>query len=141
MVDPRYPGLVHHDPLPAAEGAVAGVVAVPADDHFEIRALAPQRLPTSPLAELILEDPIWVRTQDGTLYPAPYNHHSGLNWSYGGTGTATLAALAHTLLADITTEGARSSDSAPDGLHQLFRRDWPPSTVLTRAQLEAARDA
>lgn len=127
---------------PMVDPATDIPVAVPDDDRLEIRALAPQRLPTtSPLAELILEDPIWVRVQDGTLYPAPYDHHSGLSWGYDGSGPATLAALAYTLLVDITAEGARSSDGAPRGLYELFRCDWPVSTVLTRAQLEAARDA
>lgn len=117
-------------------------VAVPDDQRLAIYALAPQRLPTtSPLAELILENPIWVRTQDGTLYPAPYHHYHGLNWGYNGSGPAALAALAYALLADITAEGTSSSNAAPDGLYELFQHEWPESTVLTRAQLETARDA
>lgn len=43
-----------------------------------------------------------MRTQDGTLYPAPYNHVRGLSWGYGGGGPTTLAALVYALLADIT---------------------------------------
>lgn len=41
------------------------------DGHGDLLAAIPQRLPaTSPLAELILDHPIWVRTEDSTLYPA-----------------------------------------------------------------------
>ena len=37
-----------------------------------LSAAVPQRLPaTSPLTEVILDDPIWVRVADGTLYLAP----------------------------------------------------------------------
>lgn len=125
---------------PMVDPATDIPVAVPTDER-EIRALAPQRLPTtSPLAELILEHPIWVRTEDGVLYPAPLDRHNGLSWGYGGSGPAALAALTHALLADITANGAHV-DRATDGLYELFRRDWPAGTVLNRAQLEAARDA
>lgn len=116
-------------------------VAVPTDDSERIRASAPNRLPTtSPLAELILENPIWIRTEDGNLYPAPYHSYFGLSWGYGGTGPATLAALIIQLLNDITAYGADPSEKprAPEGLQRLVQHDWPAGTVLTRAQLEAA---
>lgn len=107
-----------------------------------IWALAPNRLPSfSPLAELILDGDIWVRTQDGTLYPAPYDKYYGLSWGYGGSGPATLAVLAGRLLDDITAPGADFGD--PDtnstGLQELMQHDWPDGTVLTRTKLEAAR--
>ncbi|WP_370942198.1 hypothetical protein AB5J62_24125 [Amycolatopsis sp. cg5] len=114
-------------------------VALP-DGDGQILAIALQRLPTtSPLAELILEETIWIRTQDGGLFPAPHNHHSGLLWGYEGAGPSALAALANALLVDITAEGASSSDNTPPGLHNLFQRPWPSGTVLTRTQLKAAR--
>jgi hypothetical protein len=117
-------------------------VSLPADVCGEIYAMAPQRLPaSSPLAALLLEDPIWVRTADGTLYPAPYDHYAGLSFGYSGTGPGTLAALADALLDDIAAPGAGVSDRAPEGLVALFERTWPEGTVLTRDQLEAARDA
>jgi hypothetical protein len=130
-----------HVLVPMIDPATDIPVAVPADEHGEARALAPQRLPTtSPLAEVILDHPIWIRTADGTLYPAPLDRHAGLNWGYGGTGPGTLAALVYRLLVDITAPAARSIDQAPDGLTRLFQRKMPAGTVLTRQQLEAARD-
>jgi len=45
-------------------------------------AAIPRRLYTeSPLAEVILDDPIWVRTQDGKLYPAPKHSYYGISQS------------------------------------------------------------
>ncbi|MFC0105516.1 hypothetical protein [Kibdelosporangium aridum] len=116
-------------------------VAVPDDNGLDIQALTPQRLPaTSPLAELILEPPIWVRTHDGTLYPAPSGSGSGLSWGYSGTGPATLAELVDALLEDINAQHTTSSGPAPRGLLELFQQDLPTGTILTRAQLAAARD-
>jgi hypothetical protein len=103
-------------------------------------AAIPQRLPTtSPLAELILEQPIWVRTEDGTLYPAPRHHYFGLSWGYSGSGPGSLALLAHRLLEDIAAPGADSTNGAAPGLEELMLTKWPIGTVLTRSQLEAAR--
>lgn len=104
-----------------------------------LEAAIPQRLPAaSPLAELILEGPIWVRTEDGLLYPAPRDHYYGLSWGYNGSGPGTLAMLAHRLLDDINAE-ASGPAGAPDGLEDLMEKKWPMGTVLTRAQLNAAR--
>ncbi|MGH3574115.1 MAG: hypothetical protein ACRDUW_20220 [Pseudonocardiaceae bacterium] len=105
-------------------------------------AAIPQWLATfSPLAEVIVDTPIWVRTQDGTLYPAPKDEYYGLSWgSYAGSGQGSLALLISRLLDDITAHGADSITGAPDGLEKLTQIDWPSGTVLTRAQLEAARD-
>jgi hypothetical protein len=100
----------------------------------------PQRLPaTSPLTEVILGPPIWVRTADGALYLAPQRRY-GLTWGYGGTGPGILAALLHRLLEDITTEPADRASDAPPGLLELTRMKWPAGTVLSRTLLEAARD-
>lgn len=115
--------------------------AVIRDQHGKLHAAIPQRLPaTSPLAELILDHPIWVRTQDGTLYPAPKDHYCGLSWGYNGTGPGALAVLAGRLLSDINAVAASSADAAPAGLWRLMQERWPPGTILTRAQLEAAHD-
>jgi hypothetical protein len=45
--------------------------------------------------------------------------------------------LAHRLLSDINADTA---NGAPAGLERLMKRVWPKGTILTRAQLEAARD-
>lgn len=114
----------------------------PDGDH--VRALAPYRLPSfSPLAELILDGDIWVRTEDGTLYPAPHDDYHGLGWGYGGSGPTTLAVLAGRLLDDITAAGAGfgPDDRPAPGLHELMKQPWPAGTVLTRAQLEDAHDS
>lgn len=111
------------------------------DPDGHVRALAPQRLSTtSPLAEIILEPEIWVRTQDGTLYPAPLSSYGGLSWGYDGSGPHTLATLAHRLLADITAPAPTVSDGddTPDGLNELFVHEWAPGTIITREQLEHA---
>ncbi len=116
-------------------------VLLPAEPDDEVRALAPQRLSTtSPLATIILEPEIWVRTQDGTLYPAPLISGGGLSWGYKGSGPRTLAALAYRLLADITAPAATVGDGrdTPEGLIELFEHDWEPGTAITREQLEHA---
>jgi hypothetical protein len=101
----------------------------------------PQRLPaTSPLAEIILDRPIWIRTADGTLYPAPKDHYWGLTWGYGGSGPGSLALLISRLLDDINSQAADSASGAPAGLRELTALKWPKGTVLTRDRLEAARD-
>ncbi|WP_344681403.1 hypothetical protein [Saccharopolyspora taberi] len=107
----------------------------------EITAAVPQRLTTiSPLAEIILGDPIWIRVEDGTLYLAPKHHYFGLSWGYGGSGPGSLALLIHRLLDDITSPAADHVNGAAEGLETLTQHDWPAGTVLTRVQLEAARD-
>ncbi|MCA1676199.1 MAG: hypothetical protein LC799_29835, partial [Actinobacteria bacterium] len=105
--------------------------------------LVPQRLAaTTPLAEVILDSPIWVRTKDGTLYPAPKDSYYGLSWGeYGGSGPGSLALLIHRLLDDITAPGADGTDGAPVGLEKLIETDWPRGPVLTRRQLETARNS
>lgn len=100
----------------------------------------PQRLPASaPLAELILDHPIWVRTEDGTLWPAPKDAYYGISWGYGGSGPGTLALLVDVLLGDINAQAPADVNGAPDGLWELMKRKMPRGTVLTRQQLEAAR--
>lgn len=116
-------------------------VLLPDEPGEDVLALAPQRLPAvSPLETIILEPTIWVRTQDGTLYPAPLGGHGGLSWGYSGTGPHTLATLAHRLLADITAPAPTVGDwhDTPGGLIRLFQHDWDPGTTITRTQLEDA---
>ena len=106
----------------------------------ELVAAIPQRLPaTSPLAEMILSrDLVWIRTADGTLYPAPKDAGLGLSWGYSGGGPAELAALIDRLLNDINA-AAPGRYGAPSGLNELTQMTWPDGTILTREQLEAAR--
>lgn len=105
-----------------------------------VRLAVPQRLfATTPLAELILDEPIWVRTADGTLYPAPKDSYYGISWGYGGSGPGSLALLVHALLNDINAFAPGGISGAPEGLDELFERPLRHGTVLTRKQLEAAR--
>jgi hypothetical protein len=101
----------------------------------------PQRLPAqTPLAEVILSGPIWIRTTDGTLYPAPRDPEHGISWGYeNGSGPGTLALLVDALLDDVTAKAPADIDGAPTGLEKLFSRRLSTGTVLTRAHLEAAR--
>lgn len=112
---------------------------VRSDDGY--RMALPQRLPAAtPLAELVLDEPvIWVRVEDGSLYPAPSAAAYGISWGYAGGGPGALALLAHRLLVDINAPGAERPSGAPEGLDDLFEQKWPVGTVLTRAQLEEAR--
>jgi hypothetical protein len=101
----------------------------------------PQRLPTtSPMAELILDRPVWVRTEDGKVYPAPQDAYYGTSWGYAGSGPAALALMIHRLLDDITAQAADDIGGAPPTLELLTQVDLPEGTVLTREQLEAARE-
>lgn len=105
-------------------------------------ATIPQSVPNfTSLAEVIFDRPIWVRTEDGTLYPAPKDSYWGLNYGYpGGAGPGALALLIYRLLDDINARGADNATGAPAGLEELTQIKWPRGTVFTRAQLEAARD-
>jgi hypothetical protein len=87
----------------------------------------------------LAKDHIWVRIQDGTLYPAPKHSYFGLNSGYHGSGPAALAALIDCLLNDINAAAPAVSDKTPEGLHTLTQTPWPAGTTLTRDQLEAAR--
>ncbi|WP_152748294.1 hypothetical protein [Micromonospora sp. RV43] len=109
-------------------------------DGGDYTAAMPQRLPaTAPLAELILDGPVWIRTTDGKIYPAPRDSYFGLGWGYGGSGPGSLALLVDALLDDINAQAPADINGAPEGLEALLSRKLPDRTVLTRAQLEAAR--
>lgn len=86
-----------------------------------------------------MDDPIWIRTADGTIYPAPQSAGFGPSWGYTGSGPGTLALLIDTLLTDITAPAPDDINGAPESLELLTQRRLPRSTVLTREQLEAAR--
>lgn len=107
-----------------------------------IRTVTAQRLPTSSrLSEVVIARPIWIRTDDGTLYLAPREASSGLSWGYSGSGPVTLAQLIDRLLDDITTDPSTLRHDPPEGLKLLTAMKWPTGTVLNRDVLEAARDS
>ncbi|MEU7837679.1 hypothetical protein [Nonomuraea sp. NPDC049129] len=132
MVDPEQEAAATLlDPLTDAPAARVGE---------RIHAAIPHRLTTSaPLAEIILEEPIWVRTSDGVIFPAPRHPGFGIGWGNIGRGATALALLIHQLLHDITTV-PQPPAGAPSGLLALTARPWPTGTVLTREQLQQALD-
>jgi hypothetical protein len=92
----------------------------------EVVTALPQRLPaTSELAAVVFDKPIWIRTADGNLYPAPRDPTYGLNWGYPGGGPGALALLIHRLLDDITAQAAELPSGAPPGLEELTEHQWP----------------
>ncbi|RKT70018.1 hypothetical protein DFJ66_3259 [Saccharothrix variisporea] len=101
----------------------------------------PQRLNASggQLTEVVLDEPVWIRTEDGSIQPAPRDHYWGLSWGYSGSGPGSLALLIHRLLDDITAPAADSAMGAPLGLDELTELKWPRESVLTRELLESAR--
>jgi hypothetical protein len=110
------------------------------DEEGVLWLAAPQRLPASaPLAELILQDPIWIRTSDGVLYPAPRDSYFGISWGYPGSGPGSLALLVNALLDDITAQAPADINGAPPQLEKVLQKKWPAGTVLTREQLLGAR--
>lgn len=116
---------------------------IPGDNDITYLTGTPHRLTTtSPLAELILENPdqIWVRTTDGGIYPAPVSNYAGNSYGYTGSGPATLAHLVNRLLGDITAPATNDIAHPPPGLATLFRQSHPNNTTFTREQLIHARD-
>jgi Helix-turn-helix domain len=123
---------VDTDALASADGGVGERVVH--SDNGEAATAVPQRLPaTSPLAEVILDKPIWIRTADGNLYPAPMDPSYGLNWGYGGGGPGALALLIHRLLDDVTAQAAEHPGDAPAGLDQLTEHKVTNSVQRARA--------
>ncbi|WP_189160626.1 hypothetical protein [Lentzea pudingi] len=107
----------------------------------EYVTLLPRRLPaTSPLAELIIDGDghgNWIRVTDGTLYPAPAGEYD-VSWGYRGSGYGPLV---ERLLDDITTPPIdRWIDPSHTELTALTKTKMNNGTVLTRAQLETARE-
>ncbi|MDX3536550.1 hypothetical protein PV721_19630 [Streptomyces sp. MB09-01] len=106
---------------------------------------APKRLPAgSVLKEIVLDKPIWVRTGDGVLYPAPAMDAPGLSWGYSGSGPMTLAEYVGRLLDDggshaVTYDDDDSKDEP--GLRAFFRIKHKRGTRISRRELVRARNA
>ncbi|MDQ1536135.1 MAG: hypothetical protein QOE58_528 [Actinomycetota bacterium] len=129
-------------PEPAGDYLTDPRTGAPAvrDTTGVVHATMPRWLPaTTPLAEIILDRPIWIRTADDTIWPAPQHPSYGLSWGYPGTGPGTLALLLHRLLDDINNPAPDAATGAPPGLERLTATKMPRGTVLTRQQLQAAR--
>ncbi|WP_280381392.1 hypothetical protein [Nocardia wallacei] len=105
-----------------------------------LRAAVPQRIPSaSPLTEVVLEEPVWIRVETGELFMAPRGPQYGLAWGYHGTGPRILAQLLHRLLTDTTTSGMFHFDEVPAGILALIQ-GASEGARFSRADLEAARD-
>ncbi|MCC3317816.1 MULTISPECIES: hypothetical protein [Nocardia] len=134
---------------PGDEDTITDYLTDPATDAPALRlasgkllAAVPHRLPAvSPLAEVTLGTPIWVRLDDGTVHLAPRRDAPGINWGYQGSGTNTLALLIAQLLDDITAPAATQLRGGGAGLERLLQTNWADGTTLTRAELEAARNS
>ncbi|MFI9213687.1 hypothetical protein ACIGW7_36815 [Streptomyces sp. NPDC053253] len=103
---------------------------------------APKRLPEGAvLMEVILDDPIWVRTDDGVLYPAPVMDAPGLSWGYDGSGPHTLAQCVGRLLDDGGAHAVTYINGGKDepGLGECFRIKHKRGTRLSRRDLVRAR--
>ncbi|MFD8825710.1 hypothetical protein ACFV1C_25580 [Streptomyces sp. NPDC059605] len=103
---------------------------------------APKRLPEGAvLKEVVLDDPVWVRTDDGVLYPAPVMDAPGLSWGYDGSGPLTLAQCIGRLLDDGGAHAVTYGDDRKDepGLGRCFRIKHKRGTRLTRSDLVQAR--
>ncbi|WAL64676.1 hypothetical protein ORV05_27495 [Amycolatopsis cynarae] len=106
-----------------------------------LRTVLPRRLPSgSPLAELILDQVLWVRTGDDKLYLAPQQFSRSERTS-PEVYHRRLAWLIEVLLTDIAADAAGVQDrgEAAPGLLRLATLPWPEGTVLPRSALEAAR--
>jgi hypothetical protein len=110
------------------------------DDRYSALRIAARESPLPSTRTLAhhgrLEDhTVWIRTQDGRLWLAPYRAGSGLTWGYRGTGPVTLARLLPELLRDITTSPTDDRTPPDRGMLDLVATKWPDGTVLTRAHL------
>ncbi|MFD4867877.1 hypothetical protein [Streptomyces sp. NPDC058412] len=140
-----------HDTVGTFVDPATGSPVVAVKGKFRFRAAreityigrAPKRLPAgSVLKEVVLDEPIWVRTGDGMLYPAPVMDAPGLSWGYGGSGPTTLAEYVGRLLDDggshaVTYEDDGSKDEP--GLRAFFRIGHERGTRISRRQLIRAR--
>ncbi|ALG10907.1 hypothetical protein AOZ06_32070 [Kibdelosporangium phytohabitans] len=113
------------------------------NDADTLWTTVPRRLPTtSPLAELVVGQLVWVRTESGTLYPAPDQERQGYPWHRAGTDWPTrLATLVHVLLDDVAAVPSLApAPAVSDSLRLFAEQTWPPNWAFTRSQLEAVRD-
>ncbi|MBB4890435.1 hypothetical protein [Streptomyces netropsis] len=114
-------------------------------DEVSFHSYAPRQLPEgSRIAEVILDGPIWVRTHDGTLYPAPSMDAPGLSWGYVGSGPGTLAVLIGRLLDNgaahaVTYEDDDSFNAEPK-IEALLQIKHKRGTRLSRRLLEDVRE-
>jgi hypothetical protein len=125
----------------------SGFPALRRTDHMgkvTVFASTPQRISTtSRLAEVTLGGyTVWIRTEDGRLWLAPYVAGTGLSWGYRGGGPHALARLLDRLLDDITTSPVTIGDRKQPNEGLLALVESAPQdgvTVYKRAQLLAAR--
>lgn len=106
-------------------------------------AAAPSQI-TSPSPLAAVErwpDRAWIICEDGDEYLCPASAGEGVNWGYSGGGPVRLAEVLNALLDDINTEVAQIPYERPAGLIAVCEHAWEPGTVLTRAQLERAKEA
>ncbi len=105
----------------------------------------PKHLPTtSPLASIIFDQTVWIRTEDGQLFLAPAQWDGGNTWGYSGTGPTILAHLLNRLLDDIAALAPSTEvlgSSTTPGLDAFTEIEWSHGTVITRQELEEARTA
>ncbi|MEX5637642.1 hypothetical protein [Parafrankia sp. FMc2] len=114
-------------------------------DHVTFSSYTPRRLPEgSFLREVILDRPVWVRVQDGTLYPIPVLEAPGVSWGYTGSGPGTLA----TLIGHLLDDGSAPALGYGDGdvfnrepkLEAFLQQKHPRGTRLPRRVLENIRE-
>ncbi|MEU9861937.1 hypothetical protein AB0D99_13735 [Streptomyces sp. NPDC047971] len=138
-----------HDTVATFVDPVTGSPVVAVKGKFSFRSVreitymgrAPRRLPEGTvLKEVILDDPVWVRTADGVLYPAPAMDAPGLSWGYDGSGPLTLAQCVGRLLDDGGAHAVTFDDDKDEpGLGAYFRIEHERGTRLTRRELVRAR--
>ncbi|MFX4293584.1 hypothetical protein [Streptomyces bohaiensis] len=110
-------------------------------DHF---GYAPRRLPAgTTIQEVILDGPVWVRDQNGTLWPAPSMDAPGVSWGHSGSGPRALATLIGRLLDDggthALTYGSGKLWGVEPQLEEFFELPHKRGTRLPRRLLETVR--
>lgn len=106
-----------------------------------LMAAVPHRLPVnSPLSELTVGDPIWIRLADDTVHLAPRRDSPGISSGYAGSGTSTLALLITQLLDDPTAPAAAQIHGGAPGLEKLLQTA-ADGTTFTRPELDNARSS
>lgn len=131
----RYVKVTLIDPVTAA--------AVAFDGHDTYLAAVPSQIPSaSPLAGVELQPgQVWIICEDGMRYLCPETGSVDVNWGYNGSGPYQLAKVLHALLDDINADIKTELSPAPGTLEAYCEHPWKPGTVLTREQLDQARQA
>ncbi|CAL9418672.1 hypothetical protein SUDANB105_01798 [Streptomyces sp. enrichment culture] len=112
------------------------------DREISYMGRAPRRLPAgSVIKEVVLDDPIWVRTGKGVLYPAPSMAAPGLSWGYRGSGPGTLAQCVGRLLDDGAAHAVTYGTQTPEEpeLEAFFQLKHETGTRISRRELERVR--